>query len=135
VPKRRKDEDRLWTDEEWQAVVERSIALIKEAQEKAQTMTYDEFAKWWREHGAVKGGSAYEALLGMREAMRGWDSKTKRKRRNKRQQNRSRRTNLLERLSGATKKKEDATRKAKAQQKRSATGKARAWQDKAKTQY
>ncbi|MFA0773196.1 MAG: hypothetical protein KEFWMYNX_001215 [Candidatus Fervidibacter sp.] len=106
MPKRRKDEDRLWTDEEWQAVVERSIALIKEAQEKAQTMTYDEFAKWWREHGAVKGGSAYEALLGMREAMRGWDSKTKRKRRNKRQQNRSRRTNLLERLSGATKKKE-----------------------------
>ncbi|MFA0778500.1 MAG: hypothetical protein PVTTEEND_002214 [Candidatus Fervidibacter sp.] len=135
MPKRRKDEDRLWTDEEWQAVVERSIALIKEAQEKAQTMTYDEFAKWWREHGAVKGGSAYEALLGMREAMRGWDSKTKRKRRNKRQQNRSRRTNLLERLSGATKKKRGATRKAKAQQKRSATGKARAWQDKAKTQY
>jgi len=134
VPKRRKDEDRLWTDEEWQAVVERSIALIKEAQEKAQTMTYDEFAKWWREHGAVKGGSAYEALLGMREAMRGWDSKTKRKRRNKRQQNRSRRTNLLERLKGAQKK-EGATRKAKAQQKRSATGKARAWQDKAKTQY
>ena len=59
-------------------------SLIKEAQGKAKTMTYDEFAKWWDEHGAVKGGGAYEALLEMREAMRGWDSKTKRKRRNKR---------------------------------------------------
>jgi hypothetical protein len=113
MPKRRKDEDRLWTDEEWQAAVERSIALIKEAQEKAKTMTYDEFAKWWDEHGAVKGGGAYEALLEMREAMRGWDSKTKGKRHNKRQQNRSHRTILLERLSGATKRR-GATKKAKA---------------------
>jgi len=84
MAKRKKDEDRLWTDEEWQAAVERSIALIKEAQEKAKTMTYDEFAKWWDEHVAIKGGGAYEALLEMREAMRGWDSKTKRKQRNKR---------------------------------------------------
>jgi cellulase/cellobiase CelA1 len=113
MAKRKKDEDRLWTDEEWQAAVERSIALIKEAQEKAKTMTYDEFAKWWDEHGAVKGGGAYEALLEMREAMRGWDSKTKRKRRNKRQQNRFHRTILLERLSGATKRR-GATKKAKA---------------------
>jgi len=75
MAKRKKDEDRLWTDEEWQAAVERSIALIKEAQEKAQTMTYDEFAKWWDEHGAVKGGGAYEALLEMREAMRGWEAR------------------------------------------------------------
>jgi hypothetical protein len=104
MPKRRRNEDRLWTDEEWQAAVERSIALIKEAQEKAQMMTYDEFAKWWDEHVAIKGGGAYEALLEMREAMRGWDSKTKRKRRNKRQQNRFHRTILLERLSGATRK-------------------------------
>ena len=55
--------------------MERSIALIKEAQEKAKTITYDEFAKGWREHGAVKGSGAYEALLEMREAMRGWRSK------------------------------------------------------------
>jgi hypothetical protein len=43
--------------------------------------------------------------------MRGWDSKTKRKRRNKRQQNRSCRTILLERLSGATKRRDKKKRR------------------------
>ncbi len=82
MPKKRR-KDRIWTDEEWRQAVERSIALIREAQEKAKTMSYDEFAKWWDEHGAVKGGGAYEALLEMREAMRGWDSKPKRKSKSK----------------------------------------------------
>ncbi len=37
MPKKRR-KDRIWTDEEWQQAVERSIALIREAQEKAKTM-------------------------------------------------------------------------------------------------
>jgi len=82
MPKKRR-RDRIWTDEEWRQAVERSIALIREAQEKAKTMTYDEFSEWWRKYGAVKGGGAYEALLEMREAMRGWDSKPKRKSKSK----------------------------------------------------
>jgi len=74
MPRRRRMPNRVWTDEEWREAVERSRALIREAQEKAKTMSHEEFAKWWRKHGAVKGGGAYEALLEIREAMRGWDS-------------------------------------------------------------
>jgi predicted nucleic acid-binding protein len=78
--------NRVWTDEEWREAVERSRALIREAQEKAKTLSHEEFAKWWRSTVAVKGGGAYEALLEIREAMRGWDSMTPDRKRQKQTQ-------------------------------------------------
>lgn len=74
MPRKRRLPNRVWTDEEWRQAVERSIALIREAQEKAKTMSHEEFVKWWEENVAVKGGGAYEALMEIREAMRGWNS-------------------------------------------------------------
>ncbi|WP_018195132.1 hypothetical protein [Candidatus Fervidibacter sacchari] len=74
MPRKRRMPNRVWTDEEWREAVERARALIREAQEKAKTMSHEEFAKWWDKNVAIKGGGAYEALLEIREAMRGWDS-------------------------------------------------------------
>ncbi len=74
MPRKRRLPNRIWTDKEWRQAVERSIALIREAQEKAKTMSHEEFVKWWDENVAVKGGGAYEALMQIREAMRGWNS-------------------------------------------------------------
>lgn len=79
--RRKKEEYRPLTPEEREELDRRVKQLFAEAIEKARTLPRDEFVKWWQEHGTIKAGGAYEALLEIREAMRGWNSRRKRQNR------------------------------------------------------
>ena len=80
-PKRPSEDWRPLTPEERAERNRRIDQLFAEAIEKARTLPHDEFVKWWREHGTVKGGGAYEALLEIREVMRGWSNRRRNRRR------------------------------------------------------
>ncbi|MCS7187008.1 MAG: S49 family peptidase [Armatimonadetes bacterium] len=79
--KRKTEEYRPLTPEERAELERRVDQLFAEAIEKARTLPRDEFVKWWDEHVAIKAGGAYEALLEIREAMRGWNSRRKKRNR------------------------------------------------------
>ncbi len=81
--KRPSEERRPLTPEERAEMEQRVDRLFQEAIEKARTLPREEFVKWWDEHVAIKAGGAYEALLEIREAMREWGDRRKRKRRKK----------------------------------------------------
>ncbi len=81
--KRKAEEYRPLTPDERAELERRVDQLFAEAIEKARTLPRDEFVKWWREHGTIKAGGAYEALLEIREAMRGWNDRRKPKHRRK----------------------------------------------------
>ncbi len=76
--KRKAEEYRPLTPDERAELERRVDQLFAEAIEKARTLPRDEFVKWWDEHVAIKAGGAYEALLEIREAMRGWNNRRKR---------------------------------------------------------
>ena len=76
--KRKAEEYRPLTPNERAELDRRVDQLFAEAIEKARTLPRDEFVKWWDEHVAIKAGGAYEALLEIREAMRGWNNRRKR---------------------------------------------------------
>jgi hypothetical protein len=80
-PKRPSEEWRPLTPEERAERDRRIDQLFAEAIEKARTLPRDEFVKWWNENVAIKAGGAYEALLEIREAMRGWSNRRRNRRR------------------------------------------------------